>query len=541
MHPRLHRSGHLTVRETRRRHIAVQRLPVNGDRSHPHREFVDGIIRQRILAVNLQNHAWRHQLTKRSRRIMKIAHISDRPRHDKTMFKNLHACFLVERHGVTLQHSIRNCVDPTVLPVQIIALKRDGCELSDQLIADFIGNYASDQIPDYQMAAFAMAVFLNGMTPAETAALTQAMLDSGQRLQWPDDGIPCVDKHSTGGVGDKISLAMAPLLAACGVRVPMLSGRGLGPTGGTLDKLESISGFRTDLSLEEIHRTVLQTGCVITGASAELAPADRRLYALRDVTATVPSIPLITASILSKKLAESPDALVLDVKYGSGAFMKTREQARQLAKSLVDTGTRMNVPITAILTSMNQPLGRMCGNALEVEESINVLRGEGPEEVRELTILLTAELLTLAGIESEPDQATALATRRLDEGAAMEVFERMVAAQNGQLDAPRPTAPVTDIQSDQPGVVTSIDVEAIGYAIVAMGGGRKILSDSVDHSVGIEMLVKIGEQVDSGQPLMRLFSDNPTPFADQLQAAVVLGADADADPLIADRITGNIS
>ena len=292
-----------------------------------------------------------------------------------------------------------------MLPASIIAAKRDQRELTDDEIAFFIRGFAIGEIPDYQMSALAMAIFLNGMTPREVATLTAEMLGSGTRLTWPDDGVPRVDKHSTGGIGDKTSLILAPLLAECGVQVPMLSGRGLGATGGTLDKLEAIPGFRTNLSLDEITMLTQSVGCVITGASAELAPADQKLYALRDVTATVPSIPLITGSIMSKKLAEALNALVLDVKFGSGAFMKTREQATQLAQSLVVTGQRMGVTTTALLTDMNQPLGRMCGNAVEVLECLDVLNGGGPDEVRTLTIELCAEVLVSARIEPSIESA----------------------------------------------------------------------------------------------------------------------------------------
>ena len=421
----------------------------------------------------------------------------------------------------------------------MIARKRDGCELSDDSIADLIRGFTAGQIPDYQMAAFSMAVFLNGMTSSETTALTRAMLESGVRLQWPDNGLLRVDKHSTGGIGDKISLPLAPLLAACGVQVPMLSGRGLGPTGGTLDKLESISGLRCDLSLKEIQQVVRKTGCVITGTSAELVPADRCLYALRDVTATVPSIPLITASIMSKKLAESPDALVLDVKFGSGAFMKTIDQARQLAQSLVDTALRMNVPATAMLTDMNQPLGRMCGNAVEVEESLSVLQGHGPNDVRELTIQLAAELLTTAGVVSIPEQAVQFAAQRLDDGSAMERFEMMIEAQHGSLRTERPIAPATEIIAEHDGIVSAIDVEKIGYSIVAMGGGRRTLSDRIDRSVGVEMLVKIGDRVDTGQPLMRMFTCDSDRFREKLRASIALSDRASRPVLVAERIVGS--
>src|SRR3954463_15089278 len=283
-------------------------------------------------------------------------------------------------------------------PVNIISKKRDGSELSADEIGSLISGYVRGDVPDYQMSAWAMAVYLRGMTVAETAALTEHMLYSGVTFKWPAEEAPKVDKHSTGGIGDKVSLPLAPLLACCGLAVPMISGRGLGATGGTLDKLESIPGFRTDLSLAEIAVITERVGCVITGASAEIAPADKKLYALRDVTATVPSIPLITASIMSKKLAESLDALVLDVKFGSGAFMKSLDDARALARSLVDTGKRMGVKTTALLTDMNQPLGRMAGNANEVNEAVATLQGRGPDDLWQCTRELGAELLVLSGV-----------------------------------------------------------------------------------------------------------------------------------------------
>lgn len=426
-----------------------------------------------------------------------------------------------------------------MLPARIIAQKRDGCELSDQQIAEFIRGYATDDIPDYQMAAFAMAVFLNGMTETETAALTQAMLDSGDCLRWPNDGFLRVDKHSTGGVGDKISIPLAPLLASCGLQVPMLSGRGLGPTGGTLDKLESISGFRSNLSLDEIARMTQQNGCVITSACVELAPADRRLYALRDVTATVSSVPLITASIMSKKLAESPDALVLDVKFGSGAFMKTRQQAGRLARSLVSTGYRMGVPATALITNMNQPLGRMCGNAVEIEESLQILRGEGPADVRELTLRLAGELLTMTGLCETENEATARAQSQLDSGHALENFQRMVTAQGGDLTVTRRAAPAADVIAERAGTVAEIDVEGIGYAIIAMGGGRCTMNDPIDHSVGVEMLVQVGDQIDRGQPLMRQLSHDPEQHDDALRRCISLADTAEHLPLIVDRLSGD--
>ena len=424
-----------------------------------------------------------------------------------------------------------------MIPAQIIAAKRDARELSDDEIVFFVQGFTKERIPDYQMSALAMAIYLNGMSERETATLTAEMLASGSRLSWPNDSICRVDKHSTGGVGDKVSIALAPLLACCGLQVPMLSGRGLGATGGTLDKLEAIPGYRTDLSLHEIQQLTQQVGCVITGASAELAPADRRLYALRDVTATVPSIPLITASIMSKKLAESLDALVLDVKFGSGAFMKTRQQATLLAQSLVRTGTRMGVRTTALLTDMNQPLGRMCGNAVEIQESIEVLKGRGPGDVRQLTIELATELLLSGQAEHSRESALAAATRRLDNGCAFEKFQQMVRAQGGDPAATLSIAPVCDVLAADAGFVAEINTEQLGRAIIGMGGGRQQINDRIDHSAGLEVLVRVGEAVTKGQPLARLFSEDS-----QAHVATVLNAFLLSDrvaelPLIVDRIS----
>jgi len=393
-----------------------------------------------------------------------------------------------------------------VNPTQIISSKRDGKVLSESEIRFFVRGFTDGSIPDYQMAALAMAIYLNDMTSGETAVLTREMLDSGKTLAWPTDAIPMVDKHSTGGIGDKVSLVLAPLLACCGVQVPMISGRGLGPTGGTLDKLESIPGFRTDLSLREMQAVADQVGCVINSASAELAPADRKLYALRDVTGTVPSIPLITASIMSKKLAEGLDALVLDVKCGSGAFMKTLDRAKALAKSLVRTGKDMNVKVSAMLTDMSQPLGRMVGNAVEVDESVSALQGEGPDDLIECTLALCGESLRLAGKVTSRAAGEAQIQVAIDSGAGLQKFREMVEAQGGDLDAPRPVASSTAINSQSSGFVIAIDTEAIGMAVIELGGGRKVKSDEIDHAVGLEMLVRLGDGVTVGQPLANLFA-----------------------------------
>ena len=423
-----------------------------------------------------------------------------------------------------------------MLPASLIAAKRDHRELTDEEIAFFVQGFSTGDIPDYQMSAMAMAIYLNDMTPRETATLTSEMLRSGTQLAWPDDAIPRVDKHSTGGIGDKTSLILAPMLAECGLQVPMISGRGLGATGGTLDKLEAIPGFRTNLTLDEITRLTQTVGCVITGASAELAPADRKLYALRDVTATVPSIPLITSSIMSKKLAESLDALVLDVKFGSGAFMKSREKATELAHSLVRTGERMGVRTTALLTDMNQPLGRMCGNAVEVLESMDVLKGCGPNDVRQLSIELCAELMVSAGIRSSFTESRSRAARTLDDGSAFERYRSMVKAQGGDPDALLSVAPAHDASADREGVVSAVDTEALGLAIIALGGGRRRIGDPIDHAVGLEMLVRIGDRVLRGQPLVRIFARDSAGVKESVRTAITISDDGSASELIVDRI-----
>jgi pyrimidine-nucleoside phosphorylase len=391
-------------------------------------------------------------------------------------------------------------------PSQIIARKRDGCHLTAQQVHSFIHGYTSGSIPDYQMSALAMAIYLQGMDSAETAALTEAMLNSGMRFAWPAGSPACVDKHSTGGVGDKVSLVLVPLLACCQLSVPMISGRGLGPTGGTLDKLESISGFRTDLTVSEIQSQTERLGCAISGASHEIAPADRKLYALRDVTATVGSVPLITASIMSKKLAASLDALVLDVKCGNGTFMNTPEAAMELARSLVDTGRRMGVPTLAVLTDMNQPLGRMVGNTVEVNEAVDTLRGDGPSDLRELVYVLGTELLVLSGAESDLESARLRLVKLLEGGQALERFEQMVQAQGGDLHAPRPVAPVTEIRALNAGWVTGMNTRALSEAVISVGGGRHVMTDVIDPTVGLELRVRVGDRVEAGQELARMFA-----------------------------------
>ena len=424
-------------------------------------------------------------------------------------------------------------------PVHIIAKKRDGHSLSREEISRFVHEYTRGQIPDYQMSALAMAIYLRGMSAKETADLTDAMLQSGVRLVWPQRERPIVDKHSTGGIGDKTSLVLAPLLASCGLAVPMISGRGLGATGGTLDKLEAIPGFRTNLSLAEIQSTVERVGCVITGASAEIVPADRKLYALRDVTATVTSIPLITASIMSKKLAESLDALVLDVKFGSGAFMKSQGDARTLARSLVDTGRRMGVRTSALLTDMNQPLGRMAGNLVEVHESLATLEGRGPADLWDCTRELAAELLVLAMQAADHQSARHMLDQKIASGEALAKFREMAQAQGGDLDHLPPLPAAVEIAAERSGFVLSVNTEQLGHAIIELGGGRKLMSDAIDHAAGLEMCVRIGDRVAEGQPLVRAFGR-----AEKVERVreLIAGAFAFADqpvpplPLIVERV-----
>src|SRR5687767_12456092 len=377
-----------------------------------------------------------------------------------------------------------------MLPVDLIRRKRDGRALTRQEIEYFVSGVTDGTIPDYQASALLMAIVLRGMSPVETAWLTGAMVRSGTRMTYPDvDGVP-VDKHSTGGVGDKTSLILAPLAVACGAIVPMMSGRGLGHTGGTLDKLESIPGFRTALSLDELRVAVRTVGCALIGQTAEIAPADKRLYALRDVTGTVESIPLISASIMSKKIAEGIGALVLDVKTGSGAFMKTLEDSRALAHSLVAIGISSGVRTEAVITAMNAPLGTHIGNAHEVVESIDVLKGGGPADTRELSLLLAARMLVVAGIVIDEDDALARVTRALESGAGLETFRRIIEHQGGDprvIDdygllayAPHEHR----VPASQRGFVR-YESEALGRAAVALGAGRARLDDAVDHGVGI--------------------------------------------------------
>ncbi|MFD6141426.1 thymidine phosphorylase [Promicromonospora sp. NPDC060271] len=395
--------------------------------------------------------------------------------------------------------------------VDIIRTKRDNAEpLTDEQIDWLLDAYTRGVVADEQMSAMTMAILLNGMSRAEISRWTSAMIASGERMSFADLSRPTADKHSTGGVGDKITLPLAPLVAAFDVAVPQLSGRGLGHTGGTLDKLESIPGWRASLSNDEMMAQLESVGAVICAAGAGLAPADRKLYALRDVTGTVEAIPLIASSIMSKKIAEGTGALVLDVKVGSGAFMKTLESARELARTMVDLGTDAGVRTVALVTDMSVPLGRTAGNALEVRESLEVLAGGGPSDVVDLTVALAVEMLAAADRPtSEADVREALA-----DGRAMDKWRAMIAAQGGDVDAPLPVAKESEtVVAPESGVLASLDAYAVGVAVHRLGAGRVRKEDAVQAAAGIEIHVKPGEQVAAGQPLFTLHTDTPERFA----------------------------
>ena len=386
--------------------------------------------------------------------------------------------------------------------VEIIAAKRDGAVLSDAAIDWVLGAYDRGQVADEQMSALLMAIFFNGLSQRELRTWTARMIESGERLDLAGLARPTVDKHSTGGVGDKISLVLAPLVAACGAAVPQLSGRGLGHTGGTLDKLETIPGWRATLTNEEILRQLDSIGAVICAAGGALAPIDRKLYALRDVTGTVESIPLIASSIMSKKIAEGTGALVLDVKVGSGAFIQDHARARELARTMVDLGREHGVATVAQLTDMNAPLGRTVGNAIEVAESVDVLRGGGPSDVRELTVALARTMLDLVGLDAEP-------AARLDDGSAYEVYRAMIAAQGGDPDAALATSGLLAVvAAPRAGFVSNVDARGIGDVAWRLGAGRARKEDPVSAGAGVRFLVVAGDVVEAGQPLFELYADD---------------------------------
>jgi pyrimidine-nucleoside phosphorylase len=429
----------------------------------------------------------------------------------------------------------------------IIQKKRDGEELPPDIIRHFIQEYVEGGIPDYQAAAFLMAVYFNGMTEIETAALTEAMMNSGERFEPSDfDGITA-DKHSTGGVGDKTSIPLAPLVASCGVLVPMMSGRGLGHTGGTLDKLESIPGFRTDLDRKEFLQVLTSAGVAMIGQTGRMVPADKKLYALRDVTATVECIPLIAASIMSKKIAAGPQNLILDVKVGRGAFMKNADDARTLAKAMVSIGSAHHRTVQARLTDMHtQPLGRMIGNSLEIIESAELLQGRGPADLRSLTLTLGADMLVMAGIAGTAGDAHQILEKKLASGAAWDIFLKMVKAQGGDPDAVTPpyampisTKTIT-LSARKEGFIQGINPMTLGLAAVELGAGRSKMDDAVDPRVGFELLVQTGDTVSKGQEMIRIFYTTPP---DQQHLETIRNAFEISDekpgenPLILDHIT----
>jgi pyrimidine-nucleoside phosphorylase len=436
-----------------------------------------------------------------------------------------------------------------MLATRLIERKRDGGRIESGEWHSLARAYAAGHIPDYQMAAFLMACFLRGLDRGETAALTEAMLRSGEALDLSDMSLPRIDKHSTGGVGDKVSIILAPLVASVGVAVPMMSGRGLGHTGGTLDKLESIPGFRTDLSLSEARAQLDRLGCVLIGQSGEIAPADRKMYALRNATSTVESIPLIAASIMSKKLAEGLTGLVLDVKRGSGAFLPELERGLELSRTMIELGADHGCPTVVLVTAMDRPLGRACGNALEVEEAILGLRGEGPEDLMAVTLALGVEMLLLAGVATSQDEALTKLRDAISSGRAAERFQQVIEAQGGNpavLDDPAilPQAGECEIfHAPRRGFVARVEPRAVGRGVVAVGGGRETLDDELDPAAGFVITARPGQWVEAGEPLATVFAANSVGIAAgraALRQAIVVGDEAELPlPLVSHRVTSS--
>ena len=427
--------------------------------------------------------------------------------------------------------------------VELIRKKRDGGQLDAPEIREFIDTYTAGDVPEYQMAAFLMAVYFQSMGSDELAAWTEAMLHSGEVLEMSDIPGVHVDKHSTGGVGDKVSLVLAPLAAAAGLKIPMISGRGLGHTGGTLDKLEAIPGFDVDQSVDQFRDLVREVGCGLIGQTDEIAPADRELYALRDVTGTVECIPLISSSIMSKKLAEGLDGLVLDVKIGSGAFMKTRERARELGRTMVDIGASMETPVRAVLTDMDQPLGLAVGNAVETAEAIDALRGDGPDDLVDVTVTLVGEMLEVAGAVDEAETTHAGLLGMLEDGSALEKFREIVDAQDGDpavCDDPREVLPTADhvepFEAPTGGTIERINAEEVGLASLALGAGRQTKADEIDHAVGLVFRKKRGAKVEQGEPILDIHYNEPSDVdacKSRLEEAIEIGeGPADSRPLI---------
>ncbi len=427
-----------------------------------------------------------------------------------------------------------------MIAYRLIQKKRDGEDLAPAEIEEFFRAYAEDRLPDYQMAAFLMAVYFRGLSPVELATLVDVMLHSGAVVRLDDvEGVK-VDKHSTGGVGDKVSLVLAPLVASLGVPVPMMSGRGLGHTGGTLDKLETIPGFRTNLTLSEYRAQLRQIGCAMIGQTEEIAPLDRRLYALRDVTGTVESIPLIASSIMSKKLAEGIDALVLDVKHGSGAFLPDFGRAVELARTMIEIGRRHGREVVALITAMDRPLGHAVGNALEMEEAIHALNGGGPADLREVTVALAGEMLALGGAAENPEAGRRAAEAALDDGRAAEFMVRLIEAQGGNpsvVEDPGilPQAPVRRVlEAPSDGYVAEVHAREIGWAAVALGAGRTRLDARIDPGVGFHITAKPGVAVGRGEPLATVYARNESDAEEglaALRAAIRITEDAPPAPL----------
>ncbi len=437
-----------------------------------------------------------------------------------------------------------------MIPYSLIRRKRDGESLPAGELKEFLRAYHQGAVEDYHMAAFLMAVFFRGLDGTELSALVEVIMESGQRVDFGDHPGRRIDKHSTGGVGDKVSLILAPLVAALGVQVPMMSGRGLGHSGGTVDKLESIPGLRMDLSLAAFREQVLEVGLALISQTPEIAPLDGRLYALRDVTATVESVPLIASSIMSKKIAEGIDGLVLDVKVGNGAFLPEEERALELARTMIGIGEEHGREVVALITAMDRPLGRAIGNALEVREALEALKGGGPADLREVTVALAAEMLLLGGVAATRDEARAEAGSALDDGRAMDAFRRVIAAQGGDIsvidDPDRlPSAPVVvPVDSKAGGVVAGVDTRAIGEAAVALGAGRRALEDRIDPAVGLLMAVEPGATLEPGDPLAWVHArdeESAAAAAASLRSAirVVDGGRADPAPrpLVSHRVT----
>jgi len=434
-----------------------------------------------------------------------------------------------------------------MLALRLIERKRDGGRIDAGEWRALANAYAAGHVPDYQMAAFLMACFLRGLDRAETHALTEAMLRSGDVLDLSDLGRPRIDKHSTGGVGDKVSIVLAPLIASLGVAVPMMSGRGLGHTGGTLDKLEAIPGFRTDLSLAEARRQLETLNCALIGQTAEVAPADRKMYALRDATGTVEAIPLIAASIMSKKLAEGLTGLVLDVKRGSGAFLPELDRGLELARTMIELGADHDTPVIALITAMDRPLGRACGNALEVEESILALRGEGPPDLMSVTYALGAEMLVLAGVVPDHDSARRKMEQSIGTGRAAEHFQKIIEAQGGNpavVDDPALLPQAAEVElyvAPRRGFIARVEPRAVGRGITALGGGRTTMEDRLDLSVGFMITARPGDWVEQGEPLASIFARDRAGVESgraALRTAISIADEADPPlPLVSHRVS----